>query len=147
MPSWDRDQGDIERAPVNHYIVAYRKDKIVWGSSPVKGETIVSTVTEDEPKITAIKNGTKVNFAKSASGMSVSRHGDMIDVGYRLPAEGNAKVALFSVTGKLLQMSSNKQGAGYHSVQWSMKELPAGIYMVRFTSNGISESRLVSIGK
>lgn len=34
LPSWDKDQGDIEAAPVNPYIVVYRKDEFISGFSP-----------------------------------------------------------------------------------------------------------------
>ena len=34
VPAWDKDQGDIEQAPINPYIVVYRKDEFISGFSP-----------------------------------------------------------------------------------------------------------------
>lgn len=34
VPAWDKDQGDIEQAPKNPYIVVYRKDEFISGFSP-----------------------------------------------------------------------------------------------------------------
>ncbi|WP_407440461.1 glycoside hydrolase family 9 protein [Fibrobacter sp.] len=34
VPSWDKDQGDIENAPENPYIAVYRKDEFISGFSP-----------------------------------------------------------------------------------------------------------------
>ena len=34
VPAWEKDQGDIEQAPKNPYIVVYRKDEFISGFSP-----------------------------------------------------------------------------------------------------------------
>jgi hypothetical protein len=34
VPAWDKDQGDFEQAPINPYIVVYRKDEFISGFSP-----------------------------------------------------------------------------------------------------------------
>jgi len=34
VPAWDKDQGDIEQAPKNPYIVVYRKNEFISGFSP-----------------------------------------------------------------------------------------------------------------
>ena len=61
-PEWDKDQGDIQQAPQDPYIVIRSKGKLLWGYGP--GETTSDRVGFVAPKTTIAKARMQVNKSK-----------------------------------------------------------------------------------
>lgn len=75
VPSWDKDQGDIENAPENPYIAVYRKDEFISGFSPsyeemsTKKADYKMTVALDPPF--NLENGSYIQLDSTISTMHV----------------------------------------------------------------------------
>lgn len=61
-PDWDKDQGDIQQAPQDPYIVIRSKGKLLWGYGP--GNTTSDRVGFVAPKTTIAKARMQVNKSK-----------------------------------------------------------------------------------
>ena len=80
-PEWDKDQGDIQQAPQDPYIVIRSKGKLLWGYGP--GETTSDRVGFVAPKTTIAKARMQVNKSKlyvlaSAQGTKTVKIFDML---------------------------------------------------------------------
>lgn len=62
VPEWDKDQGDIQQAPQDPYIVIRSKGKLLWGYGP--GETTSDRIGFVAPKTTIAKARMQVNKSK-----------------------------------------------------------------------------------
>ncbi len=92
------------------------------------------------------QNSTQINeFLKAAPNPSA----EAVELRYSLRQPSEARIEIFSITGRLVQSfeCSNYAGEGFHSIFWERKDsngimVPAGIYIVRFTatSPGLSET-------
>ena len=86
IPSWDKDQGDIEQAPVNPYIVVYRKDEFISGFSPSYQEMVTKkadykmTVAYNPPF--NVSNGSYIKIDSSTSTMHVRGTALITESGY-----------------------------------------------------------------
>jgi CubicO group peptidase (beta-lactamase class C family) len=64
------------------------------------------------------------------------------DISYYLPSSGDVSVAIYDVSGRLVEtVLRGSESGGLHSVRWNAGRMPPGIYFVRLESQGISESR------
>ncbi|SHL14138.1 Glycosyl hydrolase family 9 [Fibrobacter sp. UWOV1] len=80
-PEWDKDQGDIQQAPQDPYIVIRSKGKLLWGYGP--GNTTSDRVGFVAPKTTIAKARMQVNKSKlyvlaSAQGSKTVKIFDML---------------------------------------------------------------------
>lgn len=81
VPEWDKDQGDIQQAPQDPYIVIRSKGKLLWGYGP--GNTTSDRVGFVAPKTTIAKARMQVNKSKlyvlaSAQGSKTVKIFDML---------------------------------------------------------------------
>lgn len=114
VPAWDKDQGDFEQAPVNPYIVVYRKDEFISGFSPSYKEMTTKrahydmTVAFDAPfnvsngSYVRIDTATSVMHLRGTALISESGYVNSIWVnGVALTKEQLAKAAVYNYeTGK-----------------------------------------------
>ena len=86
VPAWDKDQGDFEQAPVNPYIVVYRKDEFISGFSPSYKEMTTKrahydmTVAFDAPF--NVSNGSYVHIDSAKSTMYLTGTALISESGY-----------------------------------------------------------------
>lgn len=86
VPAWDKDQGDFEQAPVNPYIVVYRKDEFISGFSPSYKEMTTKrahydmTVAFDAPF--NVSNGSYVQIDSTRSTMHLKGTALISESGY-----------------------------------------------------------------
>ncbi|MBO7412732.1 MAG: glycoside hydrolase family 9 protein [Fibrobacter sp.] len=86
IPLWPKDQGDIEQAPVNPYIVVYRKDEFISGFSPSYQEMVTKkadykmTVAYNPPF--NVSNGSYIQIDSSKSTMHVLGTALITESGY-----------------------------------------------------------------
>lgn len=86
VPVWDKDQGDIEQAPVNPYIVVYRKDEFISGFSPSYQEMVTKkadykmTVAYNPPF--NVSNGSYIKLDSSISTMHIRGTALITESGY-----------------------------------------------------------------
>ena len=86
VPVWDKDQGDIEQAPVNPYIVVYRKDEFISGFSPSYQEMITKkadykmTVAYNPPF--NVSNGSYIQLDSAVSTMHIRGTALITESGY-----------------------------------------------------------------
>ena len=86
VPAWDKDQGDFEQAPVNPYIVVYRKDEFISGFSPSYKEMTTKrahydmTVAFDAPF--NVSNGSYIQIDSSVSTMHLKGTALISESGY-----------------------------------------------------------------
>ena len=86
IPAWPKDQGDIEQAPVNPYIVVYRKDEFISGFSPSYQEMVTKkadykmTVAYNPPF--NVSNGSYIKIDSSTSTMHVRGTALITESGY-----------------------------------------------------------------
>ena len=110
MPILDKDFGDQDLAPVNPYIVVYRKDEFVWGYSPSYSEMTTKkanyemTVTLDAPF--NVTSGSYIQIDSVKSTMHVK--------GTALITEGGYVTAIW-VNGVALSKEDLKTAAIYNS--------------------------------
>lgn len=82
----DKDWGDTYQAPVNSFVVVYRKDQFVWGYSPSYSEMTTKvakyelTVSFDEPF--DVTSGSYVEIDSTTSTMYVTGVGSVSESGY-----------------------------------------------------------------
>ena len=114
MPVWDKDAGDQDEAPVNPYVVVYRKDEFVVGFSPSYSEMTKKkanyemTVAFDAPF--NVSNGSYIKLDSTISTMHLKGTALISESGYvtgiwvngvALSKEALAKAAVYnSLTGK-----------------------------------------------
>ncbi|MCQ2105275.1 MAG: glycoside hydrolase family 9 protein [Fibrobacter sp.] len=86
VPGWDKDQGDMEQAPKNPYIVIYRKGEFISGFSPSYQEMITKRANYE---ITAafdapfnVSNGSYVEIDSSISTMHLRGNAFITESGY-----------------------------------------------------------------
>ncbi len=109
MPILDKDFGDSDLAPVNPYVVVYRKDEFVWGYSPSYSEMTTKranyemTVTLDAPF--NVSNGSYVQIDSTKSTMYVT--------GTALITEGGFVTSIW-VNGVALSAEQLKTAAVYN---------------------------------
>ena len=114
IPEWDKDQGDIEQAPVNPYIVVYRKDEFISGFSPSYKEMTTKRAHYDmvvayDPPFN-VSNGSYVKIDSATSTMHLTGTALISESGYvtgiwvngvALTKEQVAKAAVYNYeTGK-----------------------------------------------
>jgi hypothetical protein len=86
VPVWDKNQGDYEQAPVNPYIVVYRKDEFISGFSPSYQEMITKkadykmTVAYNPPF--NVSNGSYVKIDSSKSTLHIRGTALITESGY-----------------------------------------------------------------
>ncbi len=86
VPAWDKDQGDFEQAPINPYIVVYRKDEFISGFSPSYKEMTTKrahydmTVAFDAPF--NVSNGSYVQIDSAKSTMYLTGTALISESGY-----------------------------------------------------------------
>ena len=86
VPAWDKDQGDFEQAPVNPYIVVYRKDEFISGFSPSYKEMTTKrahydmTVAFDAPF--NVSNGSYIQIDSTRSTMHLKGTALISESGY-----------------------------------------------------------------
>ena len=86
VPTWDKDQGDYEQAPVNPYIVVYRKDEFISGFSPSYQEMITKkadykmTVAYNPPF--NVSNGSYIRLDSAVSTMHIRGTALITESGY-----------------------------------------------------------------
>ncbi|SHH03006.1 Glycosyl hydrolase family 9 [Fibrobacter sp. UWH9] len=86
VPSWEKDQGDIEQAPVNPYIAVYRKGEFISGFSPSYDEMINKranyeiTMSFDAPF--NVSNGSYIQIDSTTSTMHVKGQAFITESGY-----------------------------------------------------------------
>ncbi|NLB64316.1 MAG: glycoside hydrolase [Fibrobacter sp.] len=85
MPTEDKEFGDADMAPVNPYIVVYRKDEFVWGFSPSYQEQITK---RSDYKITTtfqapfnVSNGARVELDAASSTIYVKGTAHVTEAG------------------------------------------------------------------
>ena len=114
VPAWDKDQGDIEQAPINPYIVVYRKDEFISGFSPSYKEMTTKRAHYDmvvayDPPFN-VSNGSYIHIDSATSTMHltgtalISESGFVTSIwvnGVALTKEQLAKAAVYNgTTGK-----------------------------------------------
>jgi hypothetical protein len=59
-----------------------------------------------------------------------------IEISFALPKEADINLKIYDVSGKLIKTLVNKRTtSGYYSVNWEAKDLPSGIYFVKFQAH------------
>lgn len=86
MPQWGKDEGDQDEAPVNPYVVVYRKDEFVAGFSPSYSEMTKKranykmTVAFDAPF--NVSNGSYIQLDSTISTMRLTGNATISENGY-----------------------------------------------------------------
>ena len=83
-----------------------------------------------------------ITGAETAFGMLLAPNptSDFSVVTYTLPAAAEVELAVFDLQGRMIYSDQTAQGAGQHSA--AIQQLPAaGVYLVRLTANGVSQTR------
>ncbi len=58
---------------------------------------------------------------------------------YQLPTPSSVLLAIYNINGQLVEQLVDRQmEIGYHQVTWNADNHPSGIYIMRFTANGIN---------
>jgi cytochrome c peroxidase len=66
----------------------------------------------------------------------------VLELAYRMPADGRASVAIFDVRGRRIRtLVDGVQPAGTHTIRWSSAGLVRGLYFVRVTTGTTSAAR------
>ena len=87
-PDWEKDQGDIQQAPKDPYIVIRSKDKLLWGYGPAK-------TTDDRVGIVKVANIAKARMQVSGNRLYVLAS-----------AQGTKTVKIFDLLGNLVMEKS-----------------------------------------
>ncbi len=67
-------------------------------------------------------------------------------LGFGLPEDGFAELALYDLSGRQIQLlEARKFKAGYHSTQLSADHLPSGIYIVKLSAGGLDRSMKIAL--
>lgn len=83
-----------------------------------------------------------------AKHMGVSYRQGVLTVQYVLPQKDNVKISLFSGFGALLaQEVTGLQGAGTHSLEFDLRRMPRGTYIVKVSTGSYHEARPITILK
>ena len=86
MPVWEKDDGDVDQAPVNPYVAVYRKDEFISGFSPSYQEMATKrahydiTVAFDAPF--NVSNGSYIQIDSSTSTMHLRGNALISESGY-----------------------------------------------------------------
>jgi len=71
-----------------------------------------------------------------------------IEISFALPKEVDVSLKIYDITGKLIENLVNKiTASGYYSVNWDAKDLPSGIYFVKFQASEFAETRKLVLMK
>jgi hypothetical protein len=69
-------------------------------------------------------------------------------VHYSLPKAGNVSIKVYNVNGQVVRtLTESYEHPGNHSVVWNAADSASGIYFVRIISNGLTDSRKITLAK
>ena len=77
----------------------------------------------------------------------------LTNIRYDIPKSSNVRIDIFNILGhKIKSLVNTTKMAGNHNVQWSgkneqNKNLPSGLYIVRFNAGGISSQQKIMLLK
>lgn len=143
-------------------LLKFDTKKLAGLLEPVKaGETRVLTLTgntytngfiqtfEASDCVKLIDNNTTTTTTPTAAALEVSMPGAGLvpaRIDYTLPQSGPVQISVLDVTGRTVARVVNAwNNAGAHSVQWSPRGLPSGIYFVRLVAGEEIQVRRVAL--
>lgn|GEM_PF-2716083 len=63
-------------------------------------------------------------------------------ISYQIPGDETVNLSVYDVAGKFVeQIVAGRQIAGSYSVRWNANDVPSGIYLIRLTAGGITQTR------
>jgi uncharacterized delta-60 repeat protein len=63
-------------------------------------------------------------------------------ISYQLPSSGTASLKIYNAAGQLVKtFNMSQQQAGYHQVEWSGSNIPAGVYFYRLTAGNYQATK------
>ena len=92
------------------------------------------------------KEGIAVAPASESFRLDIAHHGNILDVNYVLPQAGDVRISLVSIKGTSVKQFKGRLGAGGHSLQWDVAQIPAGTYLVAVRTGSSLDYRVVKIG-
>jgi len=143
-------------------LLKFDTHKLAGLLEPVKpGETRVLTLTgniyengflqtfEASDCVRLIDNSTTTTTAPAAAALEVTMPGAGLAparIDYTLPASGPVQITVLDVSGRTIARVLNGWGdAGTHTVEWTPRGLPSGVYFVRMVAGDETRVRRVAL--
>ena len=105
-----------------------------------------TTKTDSTKTDSTKKEGIAVAPASESFRLDIAHHGNILDVNYVLPQAGDVRISLVSIKGTSVKQFKGRFGAGGHSLQWDVAQIPAGTYLVAVRTGSSLDYRVVKIG-
>ena len=105
-----------------------------------------TTKTDSTKTDSTKKEGIAVAPASESFRLDIAHHGNILDVNYVLPQAGDVRISLVSIKGTSVKQFKGRLGAGGHSLQWDVAQIPAGTYLVAVRTGSSLDYRVVKIG-
>ncbi len=89
-------------------------------------------------------------FAKTQSDLmqKIRSHGSHISIDYSVPTKGTVEIALYNAKGSCIKSLLKKEHvAGEYEIRSTNKDLPSGIYYIRFEYNNSKLSKKIAVAK
>lgn len=84
------------------------------------------------------------SFELKLSSTNITR--GLVTLGYSLPSASNLDLAIYDASGRLVQtLIKGHESQGLHEVTWDASGVPSGVYFVRLSASGKSQSERVVI--
>ena len=136
--------GNASFLAVNVLLAADRP--VVTPKDTTKKDSTKTTKTDTTKVDSTKKEGIAVAPASESFRLDIAHHGNILDVNYVLPQAGDVRISLVSIKGTSVKQFKGKLGAGGHSLQWDVAQIPAGTYLVAVRTGSSLDYRVVKIG-
>jgi flagellar hook assembly protein FlgD len=98
-----------------------------------------------------VAEGTSMVYVTRLRGCTPNPLGRATTVSYELAHGGSVALSVHDVSGRLVRrLEDGYRSAGPHAVKWNGTDghgraVPAGVYFVRFSANGVTQSRRLTL--
>jgi hypothetical protein len=131
-------EGFVEGAMVNDVEIMIR-DRIVASTELRDGN---ARLTDGGWGVVELESGSSMPLEFGLGNAYPNPFNGMLRVEFGLPEAGEVSLAVYDLAGrKVAELASGRYGAGVHQAWWDASGAAAGVYVLRLTSGGASQSQ------
>ncbi|RKZ19444.1 hypothetical protein DRQ50_02020 [bacterium] len=146
--AWDFGDGDTsdEAGPVHIYTGDGIYDVTLIVANGCSADTLIMVAAVQVSSLSAAGEMVPARFALAAN--YPNPFNPSTTIVYGLAKTGHARLEVFDVSGRrVATLVDTRQEAGEHRVQWEPRGLASGVYFTRFTANGQTVTRRMTLLK
>jgi hypothetical protein len=68
-----------------------------------------------------------------------------LNISYSLPENGNARIILYDLQGRVIRETTNNVGIGEHQIKWDVSQIPSGSYILGVITDKERKVEIINI--